>query len=103
MNHRYLWYGALLACAGDVTTTFIGVEALGIAEKNPLIVELMASIGVLPALLVSKVGVLAVAATFYQLHRHHISGDHEWLMPLIPIMLYVPVTALNVVAIASAL
>lgn len=95
MNHRYLWYGAVLACAGDVVTTFVGIELLGMTEKNPIMAELMASIGVLPGLFTSKLALLTVAGMFC-----HFSDKRKWLFPMIPLVVGAVATVLNSVGIA---
>jgi uncharacterized membrane protein len=94
MNHSNWWYGAVLACMGDVSTTWYGIEVLGGVEQNPLLAELMAATGVLPALVASKVGVLVVAMVLYRA-----VSEHEWGIPAILIAVYGVTTALNLIQI----
>lgn len=61
------WAGLVVACIGDIVTTAVGINLLGLTEKNQAMVPLFESIGVLPAMIVTTIAFLAfvvVGTTF---------------------------------------
>lgn len=97
MRYKKFWILATLATAGDVATTWYGLSALDFTEGNPLIAGGIAAIGLLPALVLSKLLVLLFGAGCVR-----IVDSHKWVIPASIAVIYTIVTALNSTAIALA-
>lgn len=89
------WTAATCACVGDVGTTWYAMQHLGLPEQNPVVAELLATVGVLSGLVVSKLFVLAFGAVMW-----HVIDDHQWALPAIITVLYGLVFVLNTIQIA---
>lgn len=98
LSERGWWYGLVAGCAGDVLTTWYGISAMGITEKNPVLADLMASLGVLPTLVLAKLVVIGGAVVL----SHTIEDGWEWTIVAIPTVLYAIVTILNLITIFGA-
>lgn len=57
-----LWALVGSSLALDVLTTYVGIVYLGLVELNGLAATLMGALGLLPGMLLLKVGAVAVAA-----------------------------------------
>jgi len=91
---RQWWYGAVAACAGDIATTWYGIERLGVVEQNPVVAGIFEMIGVLPGLVLSKLFVLAFAVVMW-----HLIDEHRWALPAIVTVIYGLVFVLNAIQI----
>lgn len=66
LTERRAWKLALVAGAGDVVTTLIGIGVLGHSEQNPILDALIGAIGLVPALLATKILALLIAYPVYR-------------------------------------
>lgn len=97
MDERHWWGGAVLGLAGDVVTTWYGIEVLNISEKNAIAQHVFDVLGVVPGLVATKLAVLFVCIALY-----HSVDEHAWLLPAIVATIYVFVTVVNAGVILTA-
>lgn len=95
--YKKLWTTAVVALMGDIVTTFVGIELLGIPEGNPLMIALIDSIGLLPMLFVSKGIVIMTAVLMAEK-----TSNWTWIYPSITAIVYSGVTAHNLSLIIPA-
>jgi len=92
-----LWVPFVLAAAGDVVTTWYGVNYAGLTEANVVVLQFGRVLGLVPAMLVLKAGMLAIFGVAYR----YVEPGVRWAVPVLGIALNLSVVVLNVAGIVA--
>lgn len=90
INSRYLT--AFLAHIGDLVTTYVAVPGRG--EANPFMVQIIDFVGLLPALVIMKLGVISIVLMY---SYNQINGFQEEVLIKSITVLGLAVTARNII------
>lgn len=93
-----LWLPFVFAAAGDVITTWYGVNYAGLTEANVIVVGLGRALGLVPAILVLKTGMLAVFGVAYR----YVEPSVRWAVPVFGTVLNTFVVVVNLTGILAS-
>jgi hypothetical protein len=97
-NASALWLLVAASLVADTSLTVYGLE-LGLTERNPVALDLIESVGVVPALLSLKAGAVGVGVAGWAV----LPPDYRGLVPASLAVPWTLASVLNVVAVGTAL
>jgi len=92
-----LWVPFVLAATGDVLTTWYGVHYAGLAEGNVVVLGLARGLGLVPAMLLLKTGMLAVFGLAYR----YVDRSVRWAVPVFGAVINLSVVVMNLALLAG--